>query len=329
MRVLVTAAGSANGISTIIALQRAGHQVHACDSELLSAGLYLCDSMSIVPKTSNASEYIKEIIHIVNKNYIEAIIPIYSKEIPIFAANKHIIESKTSIKLCIPSIEIISKLNDKYLFYKFLVDNFVATPHTMLLNDFLSGDMHGKFVIKDRLSAGSHLVWIIANAGDFVDFMRRHASEPDAGTRYIVQRFVEGNEYTVDFCCDFKGRFLGCVIRERLEVRDGKCTKARTIVNESIREQVKTLLESIRFVGPGNLQGIINADGLFQFIELNPRFAAGGLPLTIEVGFNIPDIVVKMCADPNGTMPEFKSYKANRTMLRFYTETFVDSESFK
>ena len=146
---------------------------------------------------------------------------------------------------------------------------------------------------------------------------------------YIIQEFIKGQEYTIDFCCDFNSRFLGAVIRERLEVRDGKSTKGITIRNNSIRETLRTFVEQIGYVGPGNLQGIVDKDGLFHIIEFNPRFAAGGLPLTIYVGFNIPYIVCKMILNPDITIPEFTDYPDGIVMLRFFTENFMKHTSKK
>ena len=31
----------------------------------------------------------------------------------------------------------------------------------------------------------------------------------------------------------------------------------------------------------------------YKFIEMNPRFAAGGLPLATELGINIPKLVIE------------------------------------
>ena len=47
------------------------------------------------------------------------------------------------------------------------------------------------------------------------------------------------------------------------------------------------ICEHLEVVGACNIQFIENKDGIY-FIELNPRFAAGGLMLTVNAGANIP-----------------------------------------
>ena len=109
-----------------------------------------------------------------------------------------------------------------------------------------------------------------------------------------------------------------------MEVRDGKSTKGITIVNKKIRSLLKNLVEQIGYIGPGNLQGILDQDNDFHVIEFNPRFAAGGLPLTIHMGFNIPHIVCKLIANPNEKIPEFIDYPEWIVLLRYFTETFMN-----
>ncbi|MCP4762220.1 MAG: ATP-grasp domain-containing protein [archaeon] len=330
LNILITAIGSANGINALMGLRRVkdnNFNIIGVDSNSLSAGLKLVDKGYVIPSVKNKDEYLNTLYDIISKDSIDVVIPIFSKELPIFAQNKEKFFKKTGIKLCLPSSDLINQLNDKYTFFQFLVSNEILTPEAVFLKEIVD-DPTKKFeypyVIKDRLGAGSKSVWIINNSEDFRSFMKKQDSKIIDDNKFIIQKYIEGSEYTVDFCCDFNSNFLGAVIRERLEVRDGKCTKGKTIINKSIYNQVKKMLLSIKFIGPGNVQGILTADNEFYFIEMNPRFAAGGLPLTIEVGFNIPWILVQMISNSDFKYEEFDDYPSGKIMVRYFNEVFMD-----
>ena len=155
IRVLITAIGSASGINALMALRMLGTKtkitIIGIDANPLSAGLKLADKGFVVPKISEEDKYFKTVYEIIEEEDIDACLPVFSKEIPIFARRKTEFMKKTGIPLCIPSIDILNKVNDKYLFYQFLKENSVLTPKTMTLpknKDLLFQEFGLPFVIK-------------------------------------------------------------------------------------------------------------------------------------------------------------------------------------
>ncbi|TFG18876.1 MAG: ATP-grasp domain-containing protein, partial [Promethearchaeota archaeon] len=291
------------------------------DVNPLSPGFSLVDKSYVIPPFNKPELYFQKIHAIIQQEQIDVVIPIFSQEIRLFSKRKNEFEQFTGIRLCIPEFEIMEITDDKYNFYLELKKRNLPTPETFVL----SKRANSKFpcVIKKRRDSGSRSFTRIDNATELSHFIQSSGISVADEESYVIQEFVEGQEYTIDFCCDFNSRFLGAVIRERLEVRDGKCTKGITIKNKTIRELLKKFLEQIGYIGPGNLQGILDKNNKFHIIEFNPRFAAGGLPLTIHVGFNIPYIVCKLIKNSEEIIPEFIDYPDGMVMLRYFTETFM------
>lgn len=330
--ILITAIGSANGLNVLNALRLVkSHSLHliGVDSNPLSAGLQLCDQGYVISSIKNEEQYFSDIYSIIEKEKVDVVLPIFSKEIPLFAQNQELFEKITTIKLCIPKIQQISNYQDKYLFYKILKENNYLSPKTEILNERyeeIEDKFKFPFIIKNRLGSGSKSVWIVKNKANLQNFIQNAKIQDIREKKFIIQEFIEGKEYTIDFCCNFESKFLGAVIRERIEVRDGKCFKGKTVNDREISNKIKNLLHSISFIGPGNIQIIQAPDGQMYFIELNPRFAAGGLPLTIEAGFNIPWIISQLILDPTQKFPVFQDYPQDLYMIRYYNEVFINGK---
>jgi carbamoyl-phosphate synthase large subunit len=100
-------------------------------------------------------------------------------------------------------------------------------------------------------------------------------------------------EYTVDLYYSCLGDLLGCIPRERLEVRGGEISKGITRKDKILHALKKSLarLEGARgvvtlqiFADPGreNILGI----------EINPRFG-GGYPMSHAAGADFPGMLIK------------------------------------
>jgi hypothetical protein len=59
----------------------------------------------------------------------------------------------------------------------------------------------------------------------------------------------------------------------------------------------------------------------YKLIEINPRMSAGGLPLTVKCGLNIPAIALYELTTGSKSINSDTRY--NLTMHRYLTEVFV------
>ena len=100
-------------------------------------------------------------------------------------------------------------------------------------------------------------------------------------------------EYTVDLYFSRLGELLGCVPRQRLEVRGGEISKGITR-KDNVLQVVKKCL-----VGLNSARGVLalqvfvdpSRDKMFG-IEINPRFG-GGYPMSHMAGVDYPGMLIR------------------------------------
>ena len=135
--------------------------------------------------------------------------------------------------------------------------------------------------------------------------------------QYIVQKYIDGVEYTVDAYVSRGGDFIGAVPRIRTSVTSGESTTATIVEDDEILEQTEHILTKFNLIGPLTLQFIRSGNELY-FLELNPRFG-GGVIASIEAGFDIPKLMLQDYLCEN-IKPQ-KNYK-RLIMTRCYREVF-------
>jgi carbamoyl-phosphate synthase large subunit len=137
----------------------------------------------------------------------------------------------------------------------------------------------------------------------------------------IIQQFKLGREYTVDMLCDFDGKAINGVVRERTETKSGVSYKGVTVHNGTVLQQAAKIVEALPIIGPSNLQCFVNEQGV-TFIEINPRFS-GALALSIAAGFNSPGLLLALHAG-HKVPPQLGQYEEGVRMFRFWQEVFVN-----
>lgn len=312
--VLLTSVGVETGPNVISALRQSERfecQIIGVDCSRLAAGLYLCDQHFIVPRVDEP-EYISILLSIASRAGVEIIIPLLSKEISVISANRSLFD-QVQIKMALSNQETLDICEHKSRFVEHLHRHQIPAPR-LLVEDELTDEHFPVFVKPIKGSSSRHA----GVAHDFHDlaYYKRRASE------LSIQQWLEGPEYTIDTICDLTGNLIAGVVRERLVVKDGKAVQAKTVKNDQLMAEVRRLLETIQVVGPANLQ-CIEHQGVHKFFEINPRFSAGGLPLSTKAGINFPEILVRLLSgetiDPN----EF-NYQDNVYMSRHLTEVFPE-----
>ena len=171
--------------------------------------------------------------------------------------------------------------------------------------------------LKPRKGSASKNAHIIKNEKNLRYYLSKNIKN-----KFIMQKYINGIEYTVDAYISKNGRFIGAVPRIRKKVTDGESTQTTTVKNKKILNLTKKIVNNFKFRGPICLQFIETKNKIY-FLEINTRFG-GGVIASIESGFNIPQIMIKDYLDYN--LKELVNYK-KITMTRFYKETFSKSYS--
>lgn len=309
--ILITSAGVASAINVIQALRQSKQficQIIATDMDNDAVGLYLADHHHITPQ-ANDSHFWSTILKIIEEYKIEFIFPMHSSETLLFASKKSVFES-LGVGIIIPSSEAIHTCSDKLLFEKFLIDKNYPFPTTYSKKQ---ENIQFPVFIKRNLGSSS----IGARKINNQDELRFYLSQDNRD--YIIQEFIDWQEVTVDCYVNQKSQLIGCVPRYRVKVKDGKSVVSKTLFHPKIIDTCRCILQDLNFQGACNLQLFIKEDKI-KIIEINPRLAAGGLPLAVAAGVNIPELMLQDFF--YSTSSELVEYQNNLTMYRYLTEVF-------
>jgi len=317
INVLITTAGSVSGMNCIKALQSQDElqiRIIACDVNQYAAGLYISDNCYLVPPFENEIEYVNSLLKICKEESIDVLLPTFSKDLPIIA--KYIEEFKSlKVNTCISSLASIEIFSNKWKSYQFLKNNNIKTPETWLLNNL--NEIATPIYVKPIIGSGSRKNYVAQN--DIELSALKAIIKQD---EYIAQPVIEGPEFTIDVMADFESNVLSMVPRERLLTKNGLAVVSRTVEDSGIGTIIEEIISKGRIIGPCNLQYFKLKENRLLVFDVNTRFAAGGLPLSIKSGINSPLNTVKLALGQR--VQKNKSYKKNLIMIRYYTELFLE-----
>jgi carbamoyl-phosphate synthase large subunit len=252
------------------------------------------------------------VLQLCEQHRIEALFPVFSGEIDIFAAHAAELAAQGVGTILAPP-ENVRLANDKRRMYQLVQELGIPIP---ALVDPNSPDLEFPLFAKPVTATGGTGAMPIADQVDLVYCRTKNPS-------FIYQRFLKGPEYTVDTLCDRQSEMVVCSPRLRLATKAGQSVKGRTVHHPALVELCGTICKTVGMIGPCNLQFIENG-GKLVFIEMNPRYAAGGLSLTVAAGGNIPLLALKLMLGDPVTKP---SVRSGITMLRYWEEVMLDEEN--
>jgi carbamoyl-phosphate synthase large subunit len=215
----------------------------------------------------------------------------------------------------ISSPEVVRTCRDKLATYEFLTGHQIDTPRTWTPEQVLSRDRHEfPYFLKPRYGSASKGNAVLKNDDDLQAFVPR---VPDA----IIQEFVKGVEHTLDVYTGYDGVPRCVVPRERIEVRGGEVTKARTVKHQGIIQTGVRVAEALGgCAGLITIQLILTREGRIRVIEINPRFG-GGVPLGIHAGADFPRWLLMEWL---GRKPRIRldNFRDGELMLRYHQAFF-------
>lgn len=306
MRVLITSVGTATSVNLIKEFKKKGDYVVGVDINPLgyTAGSCLSDKFYQIALAVD-TDYLPMLSEIIINEKIDVLIPINDIEIYIISQN---IEN-ISCKCIIPDAETIETARDKYICSCKIKDIGIQVP------EILSSSRGDKVILRDRLGVGSKGIEIIPKG--------KLTPEYNAEEKFL-QRFVEGEEYTVDILADQNGKPVYIIPRKRLEVKSGVATKVSIENDSMLIHYVERILKNVRLPGFSNIQFIKDVKGNYWFVEINYRFSGCGAA-TIAVCENYIDDYKKIVEGKTAFRKLNGNVKWNAIVTRYYEECVYEN----
>ena len=285
INVAVSGVGGGVGQSIIKALHGQNIRIISLDGDYLATGLYAETKGFKIPY-ANRPRFLERILNICKGEKCKFYFPGLDAELPILAKYKDTFK-KVGTTVIVSDSEIIEICDDKLITYKFLSRNNILTPVTHTLNNFIKKEVVLDFpmIIKPRKGgARSKNVFLLRTRKDFDRLLLNDFPI----TEYIIQEYIDGDEYTCG-TINFESKHFGTVVMKRI-LRDGDTYKCFTEKNISIEKEVSKLMKILKPFGPCNVQ-LRMKKNLPYVIELNAR-CSGTTAARALAGFNEPKMTI-------------------------------------
>jgi carbamoyl-phosphate synthase large subunit len=282
------------------------------DVNPLSPAVHVADRAYQVPM-STAPAYLDEIRAICDAEHVRLVVPTIDDELPIFAAARDSFSAAGTTVACSPE-PANTLCNDKFATCEHLRQAGVPAARSFLPSH-LSADVALPLFIKPRTGRGAVGAYAIRTRRE-LDFFLEYVADP------IIQELLVGPEFTIDVLCDFDGRPLAIVPRERVVIRAGVIDRGRTVNDPALIALAQSACGAIRFAGPLNIQCRMRA-GAPVIFEINPRFS-GGIPLTIQAGADFPQMLVRLALGRR-VEPQIGAFRNDLWMTSFEASFFLES----
>ena len=275
---------------------------------------FFLDKFFIMPSSDNEELFLENLILILNTENIDIYIPVHSKEIKVVSKHTKILTERTKAKFVVSPYETFEILDNKRNAYQKLKKIGIDVPK--MYNKVEEIDNYPVF-IKPEVGSGSKGARII-HSKEELSYIKNQKN-------FLIMEFLKGNEITVDALFDLKGHLLGFNQRKRIKTLGGAAVITETDFSIDISYILKKIEKNFTIVGPANFQFFYTKDRIV-LTDINLRFASGGLPLTVESGFNIPLLTIKLALEENIDPALCKVDRRKRIMYRYFEEIFEEVE---
>lgn len=296
-KILISGANGPIMRSLIHLLKKKGFYIIGIDASKFGSAVSLCDEFYKCPNGKN-----KKFLKFLNKfsNKVDAIYLYVDEELE--NVSKYV-KNFPSLKkkLIISPPKTIEICNNKKLFFNFFKNKKIKLP---------SINYKGKNIIKPIEGRGGKNIFTTNDKSVIKLFNKK--------SKYIVQEFIFGKEYSVDCIFDKKNILVFGLVRQRVVSHNvsivGKILKHKKIIN-----LVKEISVYLKFYGPINFQFIENKKGIW-LIEINPRLS-GSIIFTIKSGFD--PILSSYKIHKNQKVNSPKQIKYNKIFFRFWNSVSI------
>lgn len=264
IKVLFTGGGGA-GNEALYYLLKEKYILNFGDADISAIDPCIPDEFTHRLPWANDPDYVKKILNICDVLGIDLLIPGVDEELPLLAAAS---KSFETIKLLLPDYLYIQSMSDKFEMIRLLESRGIQVPVTQLLSK-CALNFEYPCILKPRKGRGSRDVRLMNSIEDVVCY-RNSAELSNSADKFILQEFIEGDEYTVQMIADADGR-LRAVVPVKVDSKRGITIRAKTCADKKVIDVCKAIHAAVPAKGCYNIQLIKKKTGdVFPF-EINPR----------------------------------------------------------
>jgi carbamoyl-phosphate synthase large subunit len=288
--------------------------VVACDPNLIAPAQYAATVRTSVPLIRDP-DYVPALQRLCREHDVGAIVPLTDLDIEVLA------QARADGRLpqaLVPDPEIASATYDKYEAHLLLERLGLPSPPTVL-----PGEEPPSYPVMVKLRRGSGAVDIhAARDAEETAFFCRYVDGP-----VMVQKLMDGPEFSIDTLSDREGRCLNAIPRTMIESRGGESIKGTVIDDPELVALGRDVVEALGTRGPCTVQVFRDKDIGLGITDVNTRFG-GAYPAPMYAaleGRTYPELIVRM-ARGEPVEPHIGEFRAGTTFTRYYWQLELDAE---
>lgn len=263
------------------------------------------DIFLVAPHT-NSKEYLDWLTNTIRLYHVDVIIP--GIEIDMYEWNKHRSElEQTGAKILLNNKDLIESCKDKWKFFLKLNEKApeLAIP-TFLENGYEQIiDLVGTpFIMKPINGYGSKGVVLIHDEIEY-----RFYNEKSQKVN-IIQKFIQGEEYTVGTIFDNESKLHSYICMKRKLSSSGYTEEAEVVDIPNMKQCLEKLSLIFKPIGITNFQFICDEKKI-RLLEINPRISSSNYIRTL-FGYNECEMGVNLLL--NNELPDHISIKRGKAV---------------
>ncbi|RMD74362.1 MAG: ATP-grasp domain-containing protein, partial [Lentisphaerae bacterium] len=293
---------------------RGGGKIVASDIVTHAPALHVADTFYILPPRDNPNA-IPELIDLCRKEKIQLIIPTIDPDLVFLDTIRTQLQNELpDLHILLPPSHVVQIAANKIRTRAFFQEAGYPPPPAV---DIHQPEITFPIFVKPVAGSASQGILKIDNRRQLQLWLTTHNPQ-----EYIIERYIPGEEYTVDLISDQQASPLAAVCRRRLRVRGGEVVHARIEDLPELRDIAFELATKLQSTGPTTLQFRRPDPNTFIPIEINARMG-GGLPLTIASGYNWPAMILQTLENPRQRLTPPAPRYLTMTMSRYDQSIFT------
>jgi carbamoyl-phosphate synthase large subunit len=287
--------------------------VVAADPNPLAPAQYAATVRAAVPRIDDPG-YVPALRELCERHGVGAVIPLTDLDIEVLARAR----ADGELPAFVPDPDVAAATYDKYEAHLLLERHGLPSPPTVL-----PGEEPASYpvMVKPRQGSGARSIHPAANR-DEMEFFIRYVKEP-----VMVQRLMQGPEFSIDLLSDLDGRCLNAIPRTMIESRGGESIKGTVIHDTELIELGRSVVEALGVRGPCTVQAFRDAEIGLGITDVNTRFG-GAFPAPMYAALpsrTYPELIVKM-ARGETVEPHVGEFQHGHTFTRWYWQIELDEQ---
>src|SRR3954465_13769332 len=281
----------------------------AADPSPLAPARYAAD-LRVAPPRIDTPDYVPFLQDLVERHGVRAVVPLTDLDIEVLA--------RADLPAFVPSGDVAHATYDKYETHELLLSHGLPSPPTVL-----PGEEPEAFpvMVKPRRGSGARSIHAAADREE-MEFFVRYIKEP-----VMVQRLMQGPEFSIDVLGDLDGRCLNAIPRTMIESRGGESIKGTVIHDAELIELGRAVSEALGVRGPCTVQAFRDPEIGLGITDVNTRFG-GAFPAPMYAalpGRTSPELIVSM-ARGERVEPHVGDFRHGHTFTRWYWQIELDRD---